>query len=540
MSSKIIVDKIESSSGGNVLVVGSSYEVDTIADLRLMTDTPSTVYVTGYHTKGDGAFGSNIFAWDSTSVEDDNGGTIIKLDGVTTGRYKLQYDGAISVKWFGAKGDGVTDDTAAIQAAILDADTLFFPIGTYIISDTLGSATVDGEDLNNKYIFGENKDYSIIKMVTASDIDLMILGWYNTLENLTLWQVSTATGGSNGTLRLQSLVHPEIPTDVGGNDWTDPSVGGLSYKNTLRNCVIKGGQNYNIYGINLAYTIFDTCRVVLSRGTSANLLVWGKGGTNMPSSTSTSILQGEYTASYAGAGIKFENTSTSTLDKVIIEGNYGRGILLDNCSKIKLINGYVENNFALGASTGDGDIVTVDSDLIEIHGMFILGNNSTYAVSSSNTTDSALIGTTTVALGGGPKLLNISGWQWSETPSTIHDTGNTATSAGGDTYTKFADGSFICSLRRDLTVDITTASGSLFTSSGQIITNWPTEIEPITYEDASKEITYSINVLSASLPVWSASGTGVLNNALRFKLVSPVSTASAVVKLQIIITGRWR
>lgn len=44
----------------------------------------------------------------------------------------------INVKDRGAKGDGETDDTAAIQAAIdsmSDGETLFFPPGTYIISE---------------------------------------------------------------------------------------------------------------------------------------------------------------------------------------------------------------------------------------------------------------------------------------------------------------------------------------------------------------------------------------------------------------------
>ena len=44
----------------------------------------------------------------------------------------------VSVKSFGAVGDGVTDDTAAIQAA-LDSGNLsvFIPKGIYIISSTL-------------------------------------------------------------------------------------------------------------------------------------------------------------------------------------------------------------------------------------------------------------------------------------------------------------------------------------------------------------------------------------------------------------------
>jgi hypothetical protein len=47
-----------------------------------------------------------------------------------------------SVKEFGAKGDGTTDDTAAIQSAIntvqtAGGGTVFLPVGTYIVTDTL-------------------------------------------------------------------------------------------------------------------------------------------------------------------------------------------------------------------------------------------------------------------------------------------------------------------------------------------------------------------------------------------------------------------
>lgn len=45
----------------------------------------------------------------------------------------------LNVRWFGAKGDGSTDDTAAIQLAINNADGLsvYIPSGTYLISSTI-------------------------------------------------------------------------------------------------------------------------------------------------------------------------------------------------------------------------------------------------------------------------------------------------------------------------------------------------------------------------------------------------------------------
>lgn len=46
-------------------------------------------------------------------------------------------DGAVSVKDFGAVGDGKTDDTEAIQAAISSDETIFFPAGRYNISQPI-------------------------------------------------------------------------------------------------------------------------------------------------------------------------------------------------------------------------------------------------------------------------------------------------------------------------------------------------------------------------------------------------------------------
>lgn len=48
---------------------------------------------------------------------------------------------SVSVKDFGAVGDGTTDDTAAIQQAFQEADgAVFFPAGTYIVSPSASSA----------------------------------------------------------------------------------------------------------------------------------------------------------------------------------------------------------------------------------------------------------------------------------------------------------------------------------------------------------------------------------------------------------------
>jgi Pectate lyase superfamily protein len=129
------------------------YTVNTISDLRALAagSTPD-VNVLGYHAPGD--LGGGLFYWDSVSTEQDNGGTKIKPNSLTQadpGRWKRLFLDYLSVRWFGAKGDGTTDDTDAIQNT-LDAvivpgtgsagngygHTVYIPPGNYKIEPQPG------------------------------------------------------------------------------------------------------------------------------------------------------------------------------------------------------------------------------------------------------------------------------------------------------------------------------------------------------------------------------------------------------------------
>lgn len=69
------------------------------------------------------------------------------------GAWKRQFDGAANVKWWGAKGDGVTDDWAALWAAFrwVVGRSLYIPAGIYRSSKTI--ITARGSD-----IFGDGPD----------------------------------------------------------------------------------------------------------------------------------------------------------------------------------------------------------------------------------------------------------------------------------------------------------------------------------------------------------------------------------------------
>jgi hypothetical protein len=82
----------------------------------------------------------------------------------------------VSVKDFGAVGDGVADDTAAIQAAINAASNIYFPAGTYLIESAI-SADTDGIRIStsNKNLHGDGEK-SILKMGANSRFIICICG----------------------------------------------------------------------------------------------------------------------------------------------------------------------------------------------------------------------------------------------------------------------------------------------------------------------------------------------------------------------------
>ena len=143
--------------------------VDTIAALRAL-DVPTSIercWIRGHTAVDDG--GSGVFDWDSVCADSDNDGTVVLPSGHSgAGRWVRNYSGAINVRWFGAQGDTITqettfsaathnggvatdypyeihektsgtDDSAAFTAAFAALDdgmSLYIPPGTYFMTNT--------------------------------------------------------------------------------------------------------------------------------------------------------------------------------------------------------------------------------------------------------------------------------------------------------------------------------------------------------------------------------------------------------------------
>lgn len=117
--------------------------------------TPAQVYVDGvnFSILVQDSKGSMVYNFpDGTGISPNASGIVYDPPGTgavpTTVQAKLRE--TVSVKDFGATGDGTTDDTTAVQNAINASagKTLFFPSGTYLVSQVAC--------VSNLYIYGSN------------------------------------------------------------------------------------------------------------------------------------------------------------------------------------------------------------------------------------------------------------------------------------------------------------------------------------------------------------------------------------------------
>jgi hypothetical protein len=310
--------------------------VDTIAALKALntgtlgTDTSNnTVLVLGYVAAGDG--GGGLFKFNSGSaVADDGGGVIAPNAGA--GRWLRQIlDEEISVQQWGARGDGSTDDTARIQAAINYANAnnvpnVFFPglaaAGFYRITNTLTVPT-------RVRLFGVGYA-SAIKMTATSGSApnvtspnaIGVTGSFVTIEDLRIM-------GSN-------VVGGYAPTVTPGASSCGIAIAGDTIeKVTVRGCTIHAHIIYGVYA-------------------------QAKGDVTIANN------------------ILFENNGTKSAD-IAVQGNATSNVALD---RVKIIENFCLSNSNLGIDLSPG-LNTLARDVL-VNANHVITLSAGVAVTATN------------------------------------------------------------------------------------------------------------------------------------------------------------
>ena len=177
----------------------------------------------------------------------------------------------ISIRDFGAVGDGITDDTLAFGKALSAHNFIYIPEGTYRITNTINI-------ISNKRLMGAGAN-SIIKADSNLFDAIHIGGEYNTLSNFQI------EGGDIG-LKFIGLIAPCIQNIIenlvikyaetgiildGGTDTNKPC-----YWNAIKNCLVLSPSDTGIHltksgaGDTPNANIFDGVRVYSQGSTISN------------------------------------------------------------------------------------------------------------------------------------------------------------------------------------------------------------------------------------------------------------------------------
>jgi len=207
---------------------------------------------------------TKVTTWfDGTTMNDSKVDNIIYFKNPVSlggGYSKRDYDGGVDAKWFGAKGDGIADDTSALN--------LF---ASYIMSHKCGSAIMVG----TFRITGKVSFISAGSPITGLYADCLIKGDYSSEEEMVLFQ-NWYNGKVTG--------HFEI-IGKGNTDWVSRTNGiGLYVKDcskmhftkisvtyTKYDGVVADGQSY-LFGVDQLTTQYCGSAVGLAVGRSVNIL----------------------------------------------------------------------------------------------------------------------------------------------------------------------------------------------------------------------------------------------------------------------------
>ena len=196
--------------------------------------------------------------------------------------------GVIDVmKDYGARGDGMTDDTAAIQSAISAAVgtkiIVYFPNGTYLISNTIAAKYPTGVWRSRLIFQGQNRQKTVIKLKdkcpgftdlknpknvlqTGSDNPIAQDGdqagggnqaFSNSVLNLTI-DIGVGNSGARGLAYLANNQGIVENVTIKSSDPKKLGDTGLAMNRSIPGpCLIKNviivGFNYGIYSLGMEY-----------------------------------------------------------------------------------------------------------------------------------------------------------------------------------------------------------------------------------------------------------------------------------------------
>ncbi|MFI6390893.1 glycosyl hydrolase family 28-related protein [Nonomuraea sp. NPDC050540] len=276
----------------------------TLDQLKLVTAAPAATH---FYVTDPGKEGVFSYRGSSTAV-DDNGATVLVSNGGQ--RFLRIFDGPLNVRWFGAVGDNVKDDSDAIQAAVTAAQSLagavvYLPTGKYLVGKTI--------------------------VIDSAKAPIRIVGdGFGSDGALTQAKYTLVTAPATPPAGMEAVFAFTLTENVVGNryEFSDLTVDG-------------GGRvPYGIKALSVAHTLFR--RILVKRTATAGLYI-GNGWCNDVETCEFSSNSGDGIRVGAASTNAFNVTNTKIFDNAKI------GINLDHsCLGVRINGCTIEDNLVAG------------------------------------------------------------------------------------------------------------------------------------------------------------------------------------------------
>lgn len=170
---------------------------------------------------------------------------------------RSKFDESISVKDFGAVGNGIANDRSAINAAFSSGfKSIYFPSGTYYIG-SLGSGEVafNLSAMGNGVSIHTDSSVEIVANTTAG-ISVVFLLTNN--NNFSCGHIRFRDTGYDPLVTWKGTTAFYLEND-GISDWSGVNIASISAKNVVSPITIAGASAKRIRGINIGTIISDDC-----------------------------------------------------------------------------------------------------------------------------------------------------------------------------------------------------------------------------------------------------------------------------------------
>lgn len=331
----------------------------------------------------------------SATIDAASATQVTALGSVTPRSFAVRFAEIFNVKDYGAVGDGITDDSAAIQAAVTAINSsiggsVYFPAGTYAFSD--GYVTPK----SNVRFFGDG-GASILQKLSAATTDYIIksstAATSNVLiENLAFSNLRSSASGTQGMLNFDGGTYANIVVRnnifSGAAAYCDScffkaaagkTLTNIEFSNNIVNSTHRMGfevinhdntSSYNIVNVSVIDNVFTSCDYM---------------GVSISGPISNVIIRGNKIKDCTTNGIELvgpkgcvvsNNTFSGTMTQLISGGeggslSVGKDIIICNNTTNGLVTGRV-NLINVGAAI-------ISNNTFEMTGVFSLQNTHTFS-----------------------------------------------------------------------------------------------------------------------------------------------------------------